>query len=444
MAANNMSGPGGPEEVQFTLLCVDDDPHVLSALRRLLSIQGHRLLMAGSGEEGLEMLRHTDVDLVLSDMKMPGMDGAQFLEQVKAHSPDTIRILLTAYPDLHSTVTAINRAGIYRYVEKPWDNDVLLQILDDALQRKLLEREKAQLERLTQQQNRELKQLNANLESQVRARTAELRATLEALEQAHDKLKNNFLTSVKVFTNLIEQRGGTMLGHSRHVAEFGRQIASYMKLDESEAQDITLAGLLHGIGQLGLSDTLMRTPLNVLSSDERLAVMSHPIKGQAALMAVEQLAGAGKLIRSYRENYDGTGYPDRLSGSNIPLGARVLSVAHDYNAAQEGDLTGRRLSKSHARGLIVAGRGTRYDPAVVDAFLAIVDDVAARRIREQPVSPEDLRDGMVLARDLVTADGLLLLAKDCVLDAGLIDGLRKFELPRDKQLQVYVRTVPDG
>jgi response regulator RpfG family c-di-GMP phosphodiesterase len=442
MATNNMSAPGDSQEAQFTLLCVDDDPSVLNALRRLLTIQGYRLFTAASGPEGLDILRNTPVDLVVSDMKMPGMNGAQFLEQVKVHSPDTIRILLTAYPDLHSTVTAINQAGIYRYIEKPWDNDVLLRILDDALQRKLLEREKAQLVLLTQQQNLELKELNANLESQVRARTAELRETLHALEQAHDKLKNNFLTSIKVFTNLIEQRGGTMLGHSRHVAEFGRQVASHMKLEDSEVQDVTLAGLLHAVGQLGIPDTLLRTPLNMLSSDERSAVMSHPIKGQAALMAVEQLAGAGKLIRSYREHYDGTGYPDRLSGSEIPLGARILSIAHDYYAALEGDLTGRPLSKPHARGQIIAGRGTRYDPAVVDAFLALVDEIAVRKVHERSVSPEDLREGMVLARDLVTPDGLLLLAKDCVLDTGLIDGLRRFELPRDTQMQVFVRTTP--
>jgi len=441
MATNTMSGAGGSEQAQFTLLCVDDDPNVLNSLRRLLTIEGYRVLTATSGPEGLEMLGHAAVDLVVSDMKMPGMDGAQFLEQVKAHSPDTIRILLTAYPDLHSTVNAINRAGIYRYIEKPWDNDVLLSILDDALQRKLLEREKAQLELLTQQQNRELKELNANLESQVRARTAQLREALQELEQAHDKLKNNFVTSIKVFTNLIEQRGRTMLGHSRHVAEFGRQIASRMKLDDSEIQNITLAGLLHGIGQLGIPDALLRTPVSALSSDERAAVMSHPIKGQAAVMAVEQLAGAGKLIRSYRENYDGTGYPDRLSGSDIPLGARILSIAHDYHAAQEGDLTGRRLSKPLARAQIITGRGTRYDPAVVDAFLAMVDDVAAP-VRERSVSPRDLRAGMVLARDLVTTDGLLLLAKDCVLDAALIDGLRRFELPRDTELLVHVRTGP--
>jgi response regulator RpfG family c-di-GMP phosphodiesterase len=437
MASNKMSRTGDAEK--FTLLCVDDDPGVLNALRRLLTLEGYRLLTATSGEEGLKMLRSTTVDLVVSDMKMPGMDGAQFLEQVKAHSPDTIRILLTAYPDLHSTVTAINRAGIYRYIEKPWDNDVLLGILDDVLERKLLEREKARLERLTQQQNRELKELNANLEAQVHARTAELRETLEALEQAHGKLKDNFMTSVKVFTNLIQQRGGTMLGHSRHVAELGRQIACQMKLDEAETQDVTLAGLLHGMGQLGIPDALLRTPLTALGSDERAAVMSHPIKGQAALMAVEQLAGAGKLIRGYRENYDGSGYPDRLSGSDIPLGARILSIAHDYQAAVEGDLTGRRLSKAQARALIVDGRGTRYDPAAVDAFLVIIDDVPAASL-EQPLSPQDLQVGMVLARDLASADGLLLLAKDCVLDAALIDRLRKFELPKDVDMQVYVRT----
>jgi response regulator RpfG family c-di-GMP phosphodiesterase len=426
---------------QFTLLCVDDDTRVLNALRRLLRLHGYYALTAGSGEEGLEVLGETPVDLVISDMRMPGMDGAQFLEQVKERSPDTIRILLTAYPDLNSTVTAINRAGIYRYIEKPWDNEVLLGILDDALQRKLLEREKAQLEELTHQQNRELKELNANLEAQVRARTAELREALQALEQAHEKLKSNFVTSIKVFTNLIDQRGGTTLGRSRHVAEFGRQIASQMQLSVAEIQDITLAGLLHVIGQLGIPDAVMRTPVAALSGDERAAVMSHPIRGQAALMAVEQLAGAGKLVRAYRENFDGSGYPDRLSGLDIPLGARILSVAHDYNAALEGDLTGRRLSKAQARTQIAAGRRTRYDPNVVDAFLAVLDEVPVPSA-ECALSPADLREGMVLARDLVSADGLLLLAKECVLDAALIEGLRRFELPKDAHMRVYVQNVP--
>ena len=113
---NDMLHTAPSAAVQLTLLCVDDDPHVLNALRRLLTLQGYRVLTATSGTEGLGMLGQTRVDLVISDMKMSGMDGAEFLEQVKTHSPDTIRMVLTAYPDLHSTVTAINRAGIYRYI----------------------------------------------------------------------------------------------------------------------------------------------------------------------------------------------------------------------------------------------------------------------------------------------------------------------------------------
>ena len=299
----------------------------------------------------------------------------------------------------------------------------------------------AQLEELTHQQNRELKELNANLEAQVRARTAELREALQALEQAHEKLKSNFVTSIKVFTNLIDQRGGTTLGRSRHVAEFGRQIASQMQLSIAEIQDITLAGLLHVIGQLGIPDAVMRTPVAALSGDERAAVMSHPIRGQAALMAVEQLAGAGKLVRAYRENFDGSGYPDRLTGLDIPLGARILSVAHDYNAALEGDLTGRRLSKAQARTQIAAGRRTRYDPNVVDAFLAVLDEVPVPSA-ERALSPADLREGMVLARDLVSADGLLLLAKECVLDAALIEGLRRFSCPKMRTCACTSRTCP--
>lgn len=426
-------------EAALTVLCVDDEANILSSLRRLLRPHGYRVLSAGSGAAGLGIIAESRVDLVLSDMRMPEMDGAQFLEQVKARSPDTIRVLLTGYADLQSTVSAINNAQIYRYISKPWDDAALVGIVKDALERKVLEREKARLEGLVQQQNEELRQLNATLEAKVEARTAELNAALGRLQQVHDKLKTSFVTSITVFSGLIELREGPMAGRSRRIAELARRIAQQMKLSTAGMHDVALAGLLHGIGRFGLSEALLAKGPTSLTPEERDLVMKHPVNAQTVLMPLEQLHGAGELIRSYRERYDGRGYPDALSGSAIPVGARILAVAHDFEAAQDGALTGVPLSKGQAREHIIAGRGNRYDPAVVAAFLETLEGSGGGGVAERLCAAAELKPGMVLTRDLVTPDGILLLSKDSVLDAALIEKLARFQTRAGASISAYVR-----
>lgn len=436
---NDLTAITADSEAGLTVLCVDDEPNILSALRRLLRAHGYRVLTASGGAEGLEVIAQTPVDLVLSDMRMPQMDGAQFLEQVKARAPDAVRILLTGYADLASTVKAINDAAIYRYISKPWDDAVVVGVVRDALERKRLAGEKARLERVILRQNAALLELNASLESRVRERTDELANALAALEDVHGRLKKTFMTSITVFSNLIDLREGAIGGRSRRVADLARRIALQMAVPDEEVQDVALAGLLHGIGKLGLSDALLRKPLNALGAEDRSAVMKHPVHGQTALIALEQLNGAGKLIRSYRERYDGKGYPEGLRGASIPLGARIVAVAHDYEAAQEGGAAGVAMSKAKAYEHILEGRGHRYDPAVVKAFGAALDAARATPVAERELTAAELAAGMILTRDLVTGDGLLLLAKDHVLDPVLIARLQRYGAPDDGDLKVYVR-----
>lgn len=428
-------------EAQLTLLFVDDEPNILSALRRLFRPLGYRIFTAEGGAQGLEIFDKETIDLVISDMRMPVMDGAQFLEQVRLKSPDTIRILLTGYADISSTIDAINKGQIYRYIAKPWeDNDICLSVRY-ALEQKVLAREKTRLEELTRRQNEELKDLNANLEAKVKARTEEVRQTMGFLEVAHERLKKSFLTSIRVFSNLMELREGEMAGHSRRVADLARKLAVRMGMSNAEAQDVMVAALLHDIGQIGLPDKLLHKPFNMLAGEERAAVIKHPVVGQAALMALEQLSGAAKLIRSHHERFDGQGFPDGLSGLAIPLGARVLTVANEYDAAQQGYLTGKRLNADAALAYIKEGRGRRYDPQVVDAFVAMVggEGEAAAYEREIVLHPADLKAGMVLTRDLVTRDGLLLLAKDYILDETLIEQLRNYERTDGRAMAVHVQ-----
>ncbi|HSV53646.1 MAG TPA: response regulator, partial [Burkholderiaceae bacterium] len=157
-AAVQENGAGmsdGPAGASQTVLCVDDEPNIVSALRRLFRSSGYRVVTATSGAEALTLLEGEPVDLIFSDMRMPGMDGAQLLEQVRARWPGTARVLLTGYADMRSTISAINTGEVYRYITKPWNDEEILATARQVFERKALQAEKSRLEALTHAQNQE-------------------------------------------------------------------------------------------------------------------------------------------------------------------------------------------------------------------------------------------------------------------------------------------------
>ena len=420
--------PKGPA----TLLFVDDEASILTSLRRLFRPQGYRILLANSGAEGLEVLEREEVDLVISDMRMPEMDGAQFLSAVRERWPRVVRLLLTGYADMDSTIAAINDGGIQRYIAKPWnDNDIGL-IVSDAIERARLEDENARLLELTAQQNEELQQLNGALEERVAERTAEL-------EAANEKLRHNFLTSIKVFSGLMDLRGGSVGGHARRVADLARRMAVHLELEAELQRDIFIAALLHDIGKIGFSDAMLAKPVSQLANEDLVRYRKHALVGEGALMPLDDLRAVAALIRTHHERYDGQGFPDGLRGEVIPLGARILAVANDYDGLVSGTLGERKLSEGEAKSLIVQNRGKRYDPKVVDVFTELVGRPPVDAGAERRVVVDALEPGMVLAKDLVARDGTLLLATDFVLDAVVIRQMRDFAEREDLMLVLDVR-----
>lgn len=423
-----------------TILFVDDEANILSSLKRLFRPYGYHIFTAEGGSQGLEILARESIDLVVSDMRMPEMNGAEFLEKVREQWPDTMRILLTGYAEMDATIDAINKGQIYRYISKPWeDNDITLTV-KLALQQKMLEREKNRLEALTHKQNAELKDLNAHLEEKVLARTRALNETMHSLDAAYEKLKQSFITSVRVFSNLIEMRNPRKSGHSRRVADLARMMAQKMGMSSAEIQDAFIAGLLLDVGKIGLPDHLLDRAFNTLNFDERAMVVKYPVKGERALMALEQLQGAAKLIRSHRENFDGSGYPERLSGLTIPLGARILAVAEDYDSALMGTGYAKPMRPAQAQMWIQDGKAKRYDPAVLNAFMSVQGQESAtmQSSSELILRSGQVIPGMVLSRDLMTGGGDILLAKEHVLDERIIEQIRGFERMEDHPLTVYV------
>lgn len=426
-------------ETPPSLLLIDDEPGITNALRRLFRADGYAISVAQDGASGVALAREQSFDVVISDMRMPGIDGAQTLEAISQIQPDCMRLLLTGYADMKATIEAINRGRIYRYLSKPWDDEEVKLIVREALERKQLVDENKRLEALTREQNETLKTLNNELEIRVQDRTKELQQTYSFLDLAHQDLQNTFANAVRTFANLIELRSPVMAGHSKRVADVAKAIAVRLGLSEAEIRTIFFAGLLHDIGKIGLPDHLMVKPITTMQGDELKQLSRHPHKAEAALMGLEDLRPAAQLIRLHHERFDGQGYPDNLSGEAIPLGARVLAVAEDFDELQIGLISPKNLSADEAKEFLITHKGKRYDPQVVDAL--VTEHSAQKEKTQRPqriLDTEQLRVGMVLARDLVSQSGILLLAKDFKLDADLIRQLREFERTDGHMLELAV------
>lgn len=420
-----------------TLLLVDDEVNVLKSLMRLLHAHNYRLLMATSGSEALALMTREPVDLVISDMRMPHMDGAELLAHIRKQWPETMRLLLTGHADMTQTVAAINQGEIYRYIAKPWHDDELLQIVVQALEQQKLKRENARLQQLTAEQNDALREANTTLEQKVAQRTAELSQLVSFLEITQQELKSSFRTSLQVLANMLDMRFADWAGHSQRVVDVAEQLARMADVGEEEFEAIRNAAQLHDIGKIALPDTLVNKPFLSCNRQERSEVMEHPALGQMVLLSIPELNRAGALIRHIHEYYDGTGFPDRLHSDSIPLGARILAIAVDYDELQMGLILPQALTAEHAQLYIRENKGQRYDPDLVALFVRAVDAVQ-KRVREVALGSSQLKPGMKLSRDLFSASRFLLLTRGRVLDEAIIQHIWHFERTEGKAVTVYV------
>jgi PAS domain S-box-containing protein len=288
-----------------------------------------------------------------------------------------------------------------------------------------------------------LQQANESLEQTVRQRTAELQSANTELTEANQKLKTGFLTTIKIFSNLIEMRAGHLAGHSRRVADLARRIAGRMNLDFNTMQEISVAALLHNIGKIGFSDELLATPVNMMHSDTLATYRKFTLHGEHLLMPLEDMAGIAHLIRSHQERWDGGGFPDQLKGAEIPIGARILALASDYENLRNGTLLQKHLSEEEAFHTVLRGIDKRYDPAVLDAFQEVLTGVNPHTETqpESALASGDLQPGMVLSRDLIAKD-FLLLSADHVLDRRLVDKIIAFERVAGIHMTIWVKASP--
>jgi response regulator RpfG family c-di-GMP phosphodiesterase len=428
---------------KHTILLVDDEENILNSLYRLLRRERvYEVLMAKSGAEGLEILKNrvssfkmqdaskginlqpatcnSPVSLIVSDQRMPVMEGVEFLARAKELSPDTTRIMLTGYADINAVAAAVNRGEILRYVTKPWEDETLLSVIRQGIEQYELITERKRLLDLTTRQNEELAELNHNLEKKVEERTKEVKGL-------YKKLKSNFHDTIRVFVNLIGHYDRHLGGHVKRVSVLAEGFAKYLGLDEREVEEIEIASLLHDIGLIGVPRVTLAKEMEDLTFHELNLIKQHPGFAQSLLYSIENLHQAGIIIRSHHERFDGSGYPDGLKGEEIPYGSRIIAVCDAYDETLNKRSKDKR-SEGAALRAVKTGRGIFFDPDIANSFLSFASGhkqaVSADYGKE--VAVFQLQAGMTLLKDVVTKSGKLLVQNGAVLSSHMIERLRSF------------------
>ncbi len=413
------------------LLIVDDEPNVVRSVSRSLRSRPFAIHTAHNGAEALEVMKQVSIDLVLCDSRMPGMDGPTLLGEIGQQWPGVMRILFTGFDDNAQTIKAINEGRIFRYISKPWDEQVLIEAIDQALAFQGLERERARLLQLTHEQNEALQQANATLESRVEQRTAELLAATEQLSVANTALKQSYVTATELFSSLLSQRLPPSRKTNEMVIRLVREFCAQKKYAQKFTDDLVMAAALYNVGKLTWTDPLIALPPETMSFEQRQRYREYPVTGERLLLPLEIAHDAAQIIRHHQERWDGTGFPDALAGDAIPLGSRILKLAVDVVEIRMGMVASRKVPLEELLDTLPEYSGRLYDPVLAQEFVHMIREreKIAKRANESVTThtTDSIRPDMVIARNLMAQDGMLLLREGTVITRRLIAKLQGFE-----------------
>lgn len=422
-----------------SMLLLDDEPEILNALKRLFR-KDFIVDIFTDGQDALEALMSKEYAIIISDMRMPQLDGAAFLGQAKQVAPDASRLLLTGYADMESTVRAINEGEIFSYVSKPWDNTELKVLVKNALARYELIKKNDVLSGKLVAANTKLTEANAKLEERIAARTAALNKQTMRLKQSTLKQRKFFRQLLDMISVIIEDRAGHENGHSKRVAAHSKVLAEELGLSRAEAINIYLTGMLHEVGKVSISDELLATTEVERNPEQQQAFRSHAVEGANILSRLPSLREVAINIRHQYENWDGSGFPDNLKKEDIPLGSRILKVVSDYDYLLLGHKHAQKLSPDRAQFYLKEERGKQYDYKIVDKYLSLlerlpeIDELEA----DYCVATSKLEPGMIVSADVVTQKGGIMLTKDTELTQAAINKLKAYEKDNECFLTVFI------
>jgi len=322
-----------------TILIVDDEESIRRLLHKKLSAEGYQCQEAGNAEQALEQLRKNTFGMMILDNKMPGKSGIELLPELRTGYPDTAVIMATATNDIGIAIECMKQ-GAYDYITKPFNLDEVTLSVNRALEKR----------RLVLENN----EYRHHLEDKVAEQTRKIRALS--------------LSAITALVNALEAKDKYTSGHSLRVAGIAVVIAREMSLSQEIIDKVQLAGLVHDIGKIGVRALILNKPSR-LNKEELQQLRRHPEIGEHILVPIAGDEGLLRLVRGHHEHYDGTGYPDGLKNSQIPLGDRIMAIADAYEAMTSERPYRRALSDKKARAELERCKGTQFDPGIVDTFL---------------------------------------------------------------------------
>ena len=345
---------------QGKILVVDDESRVREIIARKLTDSGHHCLTAANGSSALKAMKADQVDLVLLDIIMPGKSGTEVLQEITNKYPETAVIMVTAVADVQTAIGLL-KAGAYDYIIKPIDLNVLLLSINRALEKRNLLLEN--------------KEYQDHLEQKIKEQT--------------EKVRQSFLNSTTSLVNALEAKDKYTHGHSQRVTKIAVAIGKELTIPRYMLEKIELAGLLHDVGKIGVSEAILNKP-GRLSFDEFELVKSHPEIGERILIPIVEDKEILEMVRHHHERFDGNGYPDGLSGKQITQASKIMAIAEAYATilspgalslavadaydAMTSDRPYRpAMSPEAACAELTKGKGKQFDPTIVDIFLALLE-----------------------------------------------------------------------
>lgn len=337
------------------ILVVDDDTSNLKMASYILGGAQMRVSCLKAGGDAVRFLQENRPDLILLDVHMPGMDGFQTMQAIRENetAADIPVIFLTADDDSDTEKRGLE-LGAQDFIKKPFVPEVLLLRVRHTI---------------------DLSRLQADLEREVQKKTREIAAQ-------HEKLERISMQIVKALSGAVDAKDTYTNGHSLRVAEYSREIAHRAGLSKEMQNDIYMMGLLHDVGKIGVPDAIINKPEH-LTEEEYSVIKTHPVMGAGILKNIKDFPKLITGARWHHERYDGKGYPDGISGDEIPLEARIIAVADAYDAMSSRRSYRDVLPQEIVRSEIEKGKGTQFDPVMADIALGMIDDDTDYQMRER-------------------------------------------------------------
>jgi response regulator RpfG family c-di-GMP phosphodiesterase len=348
---------------KLEVLIVDDDRPVREVLHEVFRSNGYTCHSAPDGRAGFELFQAARPTLTVTDIRMPVMDGLDFLKAARALDPDAAIIMLTGVGEVKTAVESLKQ-GASDFILKPVNIDAILIAAERAIERRQLLLERREYQTL--------------LERRVEEATRDLARALT-------ELKETYRTTLEALGSALDTRDVGTEAHSRRVVGYALVTARALGVPDKELQDIEHGVLLHDIGKIGIPDAILLKP-GPLTSEEWRVMRTHPELGKRLVERVPFLRGALPIVYHHHERWDGTGYPLGLRGEEIPRGARIFAVADAFDAMTFDRPYSKAISFAAAKKELRRCAGTQFDTAVVEAFLSIPEEIL-EDVRRRSLGP---------------------------------------------------------